>query len=131
MRQNILPFAILLTLLFLVAANAGEVQVKNMTYSDDYLIKMLDNENLGLRTSAAQLLGERKCLQAVDPLVKMMKHDKEYVARIVAAIVILKISDYSKIEVIREQALREKNKTVRHVLAGVFTEMQKQLIAQK
>lgn len=98
---------------------------------DQYLINALKDENVGIRTSAAQLLGERKTEAAVKPLVKMLKTEKNYAARIVAATALYQIGDEKALPFLKEAAKKDKNLTVRHVVAGIVKNMQDKKLAQK
>ncbi len=98
---------------------------------DQYLINALKDENVGIRTSAAQLLGERKTEAAVKPLVKMLKAEKSYAARIVAATALYQIGDEKALPFLKEAAKKDKNLTVRHVAAGIVKNMQDKQVAQK
>lgn len=98
---------------------------------DQYLINALKDENVGIRTSAAQLLGERKTEAAVKPLVKMLKTEKNYAARIVAATALYQIGDEKALPFLKEAAKKDKNLTVRHVAAGIVKSMQDKQFAQK
>jgi len=133
MRKKIVTVLMVLSLMTAFAANgfAKEMDSYTNTDYDQYLMKHLNDKNLGIRTSAAQLLGERKTVQAIDQIAKMLKHDKDYRARIIAAVVIMKIGDMTKLELLRQRARKDKNETVRHVLAGVIREMEKQVLAEK
>ena len=88
-----------------------------------YLIKSLDDENIGIRTSAAILLGERKVKEAIEPLVKMLKNEKHYSARIIAAVSLYKIGDDKILPILEKRAKKDKNRTVRHVLTGILHEI--------
>lgn len=98
---------------------------------DQYLINALKDENVGIRTSAAQLLGDRKTEAAVKPLVKMLKTEKSYAARIVAAMALYQIGDEKTLPFLKDVAKKDKNQTVRHVAAGIVKNMQERLYAQK
>ena len=60
---------------------------------DQYLINALKDDNHGIRTSAAQLLGERKVEAAVKPLIKMLQTEKRYACRIIVAKALYDIGD--------------------------------------
>ena len=93
---------------------------------NEYLIKSLKDPNLGIRFSAAQLIGERKIYEAKDELVHMLKNDKQYQNRIAAAIALKEIADQDVLNVLVKQCDKDKNKTVKHVLAGITTELKDQ-----
>lgn len=97
---------------------------------DQYLIQSLKNENIGIRTSAAKLLGERKVQAAVDPLLKMLKTEKKYSARIVAALALYQIGDEKALPALKKVAAKDRNKTVRHVVTPLVLEMQNVQVAR-
>ena len=107
------------------------------TTSDDdaeynkYLLSKLQDDNLGIRASAMQLLGERKCDKAVKSLLWALKNDKEYSARITAALALYKIGDTSVLPELKRRAKNDRNKTVKHVLLGVIKEMETTYLAAK
>lgn len=98
---------------------------------DKYLIKCLKDDNIGVRTSAAQLLGDRKAEAAVKPLLKMLKSEKRYCARIVAALALYKIGDEKAIPALEKVACKDKCKTVRRVTTAIVQEMHKIQLVQK
>lgn len=98
---------------------------------DKYLIKSLSDENVGIRSSAAQLLGERKVKDAIKPLVKMLKKEKNSSARIVAAMSLYKIGDESVLPLLKKVAIKDKNKTVRRVVTAMVYEMEGTQLANK
>ncbi len=92
---------------------------------NQYLIKALRDTNMGVRFSAAKLLGERKCLHAKKHLLNVLKNDKNYQNRIAAGLALMKIGDAEILKQLKKQARKDKCKTVRHVLRGVVHEMSK------
>ncbi|MCI0495944.1 HEAT repeat domain-containing protein [candidate division KSB1 bacterium] len=98
---------------------------------DQYLIKALKDENVGVRTSAAQLLGERKVTDAVDPLVKMVKSEDTSGARIVAAMALYQIGAEQALPTLKTVATNDKNKTVRRVVTAIVSQMESVQVAHK
>ena len=98
---------------------------------DQYLIRCLKDNNMGIRASAAQLLGERKVEAAVKPLIKMLKSEKIYNARLVAAVALYKIGDERAIPELKKLAFCDHCKTVRHVAAAIAQEMKSIQLAKK
>ena len=125
-----LALALLISASAIAGENTGIITDMDKT-SNATLVQLLKDDNLGIRTSAAQVLGDRKAVEAVEPLQKMLKKDKKYQARIIAGVTLLQIGDNSSMQFIREQALKDKNKTVRSVLAGVVNRMQEQYLANR
>ena len=123
-----LTMALILTL-FLINTVAAQ-QPDDESY-DQYLLKCLKDDNLGIRASAAQLLGERKVQAAVKPLIEMLKTEKTYNARIVAAVALYKIGDEKAIPELKKMAFCDHCKTVRHVAAAIAQEMKNTQLAKK
>lgn len=118
--------AFVLSLIFILSFSVAGFASEIPDYAsyDQYLIKNLEDENIGIRTSAAQLLGERKVLVAVEPLVEMLKNEPHYCARIVAAMALYQIGDEQVLPILKERLRKDKCKTVKHVLAGIIQEME-------
>jgi HEAT repeat protein len=89
------------------------------------LINMLRSENRGWRYSAAQLLGQRRVAEAVEPLIERLNVEKDYSVRIVVAQALHKIGDQRAIPALKKVAKTDKNKTVRHMAAVIVTDMEK------
>ena len=98
---------------------------------DQYLINALQDENIGIRTSAAQLLGDRKVVEAVKPLVKMLKTEENTSARIIAAMALYQIGDEKATVALKEAAAKDKNKTVRRVVSAMVQKLESFELAQK
>lgn len=116
-----------LTLVFalvIFASSTGFTKDQTEREYDQYLIKALADENLGIRSSAAQLLGERKVEEAIKPLARMMKTDTNYAVRIVAAVALYQIGNEEVLPVFKECFRKDRNRTVKHVLAGIIYEME-------
>ena len=104
--------------------------LENKEYNQ-YLMKALDDENIGIRTSAAQLLGERKVVEAVEPLAKMLKAEENTSARIVAAMALYQIADEKGTVALKEAAAKDKNKTVRRVVTAMVQKLESVELAHK
>ena len=98
---------------------------------DQYLINALKDDNHGIRTSAAQLLGERRVEAAVKPLIKMLSTEKRYACRIIVAKALYDIGDKKALPALKKLAKLDKNKTVRRVATAIVKEMQTVRVAQK
>lgn len=96
-----------------------------------YLIACLSDGNRGVRSSAAQLLGELQCRAAVPRLMWMVEHDLDYAVRITAAVALCKIGDPQALPLLRRRAKHDVNKTVRRVLAGVVQAMETTRLADR
>jgi len=117
---------ITLTVLFGSLGIASEV-----SDYDQYLINALKDDNHGIRTSAAQLLGERRVEAAVKPLIKMLKTEKRYACRIIVAKALYDIGDKKALPALKKLAKLDRNKTVRRVATAIVKEMQTVRVAQK
>jgi len=123
-----LSLALVLTMLLssiLLAHPSGDKEY------DQYLMKALQDENIGIRTSAAQLIGERKVVEAVKPLVKMLKTEENTSARIIAAMALYQIGDKNAKVALKEAASKDKNKTVRRVVSAIVQKLESVELAQK
>ncbi|MBN1999626.1 HEAT repeat domain-containing protein [candidate division KSB1 bacterium] len=127
MKRIVMLIAAVVFIINLTAIATEPVPIPDEnTYSyNEYLISSLKDKNIGIRTSAAKLLGKRQVLEATDELVDMLKMDKQYEARIVAGLALLEIGNTEVIKVIEKQAKKDRNQTVRHVLDGVVREFLK------
>ena len=103
---------------------------KTLSDYDQNLIQCLKDDNIGIRSSAAQLLGERKVVQAVDPLIQVLQNEKDFKVRIVAAIALHKIGDEKALPVLKKVAQTDRNKTVRRVLSGIVQDLENQKLAK-
>ncbi len=110
--------------LFAKDASAMNLEKDQLTYNQ-YLIQALKDTNMGIRFSAAKLLGERKCAQAKEHLINVMKNDKQYQNRIVAGLALMEICDKDVLRHLKRQAEIDNSMTVRHVLRGIVQEMSK------
>lgn len=105
-------------------SSAGLSHEMNEKEYNAYLIKALKDDNIGIRTSAVQLLGERKVKEAVKPLVKMLNIEKNYAARIIVALALHQIGDEKVLLILKEQLKKDRNRTVKHVLAGIIENLE-------
>ena len=112
----------LLTLTIFATVNQFAAAADNISY-EHYLIRSLNDENIGRRASAARLLGEQKTVQAIEPLLKLLKKETDFRVRIVAVVSLSKVADSTIVPNLKTIHKYEKNNTVRHVLAGVITEL--------
>lgn len=123
-----LVLALVLTVLLSGVLVAQSVSDKEY---NQFLIKSLQDENIGIRSSAAQLLGERQVTEAVKPLVKMLTTEENSSVRIVAALALYKIGDENALPALKKVAATDKNKTVRQVVAAIVQKLEKVELAQK
>ncbi len=125
-----LSFALILTV-FLTSGLVAQNQPVDGKEYDQYLIKSLQDDNVGIRSSAAQLLGERKVADAVKPLTKMLTSEENTSARIVAAMALYQIGDEKVLPTLKKVATSDKNKTVRQVVAAIVQKFETVEVAQK
>lgn len=96
-KQWIFSASLLLLFLLSTISFGQEQNISNSKISADdiekNLIAGIEKENLGLKISSAYYLGERKCTQAVIPLMNVLHTDNSEEARIVAALSLFKIGD--------------------------------------
>ena len=128
--KNIAKLSMALILTIILSGTLLANPVGDKEY-DQYLIKSLQDENVGIRSSAAQLLGERKVEVAVEPLVKMLKTEKNSSTRIVVAMALYQIGDEKALPALKEVASNDKNKTVRRVVAAIVHKMNTVQVAHK
>lgn len=128
--KNLTKIGLAFVLMILVANVVLAQPVEEKEY-DQYLIKSLKDDNVGVRSSAAQLLGERKVEAAVDPLVKMVKSEDNSGARIVAAMALYQIGDEKVLPTLKTVATNDKNKTVRRVVSAIVVKMESIQVAHK
>lgn len=121
----------LLVILIIGVSGSGVAQERSEKEYNDFLIKALSDANVGIRSSAAQLLGERKVEDAVKPLLKMLDTEKHYAVRITAALALHQIGGDEVKQIFREKVKDEKNKTVQHVLVGLIEDVSNVKVAKK
>ena len=97
-------------------------------YDTIEIIKILSSKNLGLRTSAAYLLGEHEDTSAIGPLIAMLQYDSEYSARTSAAIALLRIGDVSAIAALKNSSRNDNNDIVRSVANEAYIMLQVSMV---
>lgn len=89
-----------------VANNSIDPAVKaNYKTIEANLLKGLKSENEGLRISCAYYLGEYKANNAVLDLLRILRNDDSYSARIVAALSLIKIGNKQAVYMVRRTSL--------------------------
>ena len=71
-----------------------------------------------------QNLKHQDCKGAEEDLIHMLKNDKEFQARIVAATSLMKIGNEKALKAIQQQAENDDVKTARTVMKGIVDRMQ-------
>jgi len=88
------------------------------------LLPYITHQKIQVRAAIAELLGENCCKGAADALVNLMKTDEVPGVRMVAAQALAKAKVYSAIAEMRDQARKDDNQTVRHVLTALAAELE-------
>jgi HEAT repeat protein len=125
MKHSMILWVILSLLIGAGLQAAEPISIETETEYNQYLISSLSNDNIGIRVSAAQLLGERKIFDSKPALIEMLKNDKHYEARIIAVWALTQFGDEQLVEIFKQQLKKEKNQTVQHVLVGAINELTK------
>ena len=130
--KTLIRFVFAFALIFMIS-NASNAQPADMTEKEynQFLISALKDSNIGLRGSAVELLGERKVPEAVDPLVNMLKTEKNNSVRILVALALHKIGDNKALPALKKSSQRDKCSSVRHVARAIVREMETVEVAAK
>ena len=120
-------YIVLIVLIFVAGACfAGAEKDYNQ-----YLINSLNDDNIGIRYSAAQLLGERKVEAAVDPLIARLRFEKDSRVKVVVAMALFSIGDPKAIPALKQFAKKEKVKEFAHIAKAIVAEMESPQYAAK
>lgn len=84
-----------------VAQDSDSLLKKNYAKAELNFMKGLESDNIGVRANAAYYLGEIKSQSSVSYLIHLMKYDKCFACRIVAALSLLKIGDPAGIQEVK------------------------------
>ena len=106
--MKILLTLILLPLMIISISAEGKIKNKEVLVTDNTissLIEGIESDNIGLKTSAAFMLGELKVTEAVIPLMRLIHNDDCEEVRISAALALYKIGTPLSINCIK-QAIR-------------------------
>jgi HEAT repeat protein len=88
------------------------VKAKYKTIEANYLVG-LKSDNEGLRISCAYYLGEMRSEKAVHELLKVLREDECYVARIVAALSVIKIGNTNADYMVQRTSLFDEYEGIR------------------
>ncbi len=122
MKISMSVVLVLVTLFALNLLTYASDRVKN-SQENQKLINDLKSEKSDDRTKAATKLGDRKVVEAVNPLLQMLKREEHQSARIVAAVALSKIGDKSVVPTLKTIQKSETNKTVKNVLNAVIKKL--------
>jgi HEAT repeat protein len=111
-------FILIINLLFAFICLAEDSQVPDST-----LLHYLEHKNDGLRSSAVQLLGERKSNIAVEPLIQLLTVEKHPGIRIIISLALWKIGDAKALPVLQNLAKEDKDNLVRKVVRSIILRM--------
>lgn len=96
----------------------------NLALVEANLILGVQSDNLGLRTSAAQMLGDLRSKKAVFALMGMLKNDTDERGRIAAALALYKIGDRIGIYSVKQTARLDDSGRVRKLCALFYQDFQ-------
>lgn len=86
----------------------------------------INSENYGLRTSSAYMIGELKITEAVIPLMKMLKSEKNEEARIMAAVSLFKIRDARGIFAVKQAIRFDTSQRVSRICEKIYNSYRQQ-----
>jgi|GEM_PF-5391734 len=120
-------FVLMISLVFVIGAIAKTLpnaEQTSLNKKEQKLIEKLSAEKAGERIEAAQELAKHDCKLAKDHLVKMLKNDDAYQARIVAGMSLMELECKDALPDIKKQAEEDPSKIVRNALTGVVKKME-------
>jgi hypothetical protein len=100
----------------------GQMGIEDKDYNrvELNLLIGLSSDNLGLRTSSAQMLGDILSQKAVFPLMSMLKDDKHEEARIVAALALSKIGSPVGMFAVKQATRFDESERVRKMCSNFY-----------
>jgi len=96
---------------------------KTLTNKDAVIKSLLtgiNSDNYGLRASSAYLIGELNISEAVIPLMKMLRNEKQDEARIMAALSLYKLGDSRGIFAIKQAIRFDESERVRKMCEKIY-----------
>ncbi len=84
------------------------------------LLAGVNSDNMGLKESAACMLGDLKCTEAVIPLMRMLHEGKDETTRIVAALALSKIGDARGIYAVKQAVRFDSSPKVQETCAWFY-----------
>jgi HEAT repeat protein len=130
MKKYLLGLAVISFLL------TGESFASNLTKRDSAIMKgetnlliAINTNNYGLKSSAAQILGDIKSEKAVIPLMKILKSSDDENLRIVAALSLYKIQSAKGMFAVRQAIRFDESARVRKVCLHLYLDSEKQELA--
>jgi hypothetical protein len=129
MKKYLLGFAILILLVTLT----GNAFASNLTKRDSAIMRgeqnlliAINTNNYGLKSSAAQILGDIKSEKAVIPLMKILKSSDDEKLRIVAALSLYKIQSAIGMFAVRQAIRFDESARVRKMCLNLYLDSEKQ-----
>ncbi len=104
---------------------AGDLPKPNQKINENTILSLfegLDSDNLGLKTSCAYLLGELKVVDAVIPLLKILREDENEQARISSALALYKIGTPLAIFAIKQAIKFDESQRVSNLAMNFYNE---------
>jgi hypothetical protein len=135
MKLNMFLLAIAMILILLTGASFGG----SMTHLDSAiergetnLLIALNSDNYGLQASAAQILGDLKCDEAVIPLMRILHNSSDENMRVLAAYSLYKIQNPIGMYAVKQAIRFDNSSRVRKMCTNYYLDsMRKELAAAK
>jgi HEAT repeat protein len=102
------------------AAPRTNSKINNNTISS--LMNGLKSENLGLKTGCAYMIGELQISNAIIPLMKILREDKNEEVRIAAALALYKIGSPMAINAVKQSIRFDDSERVSKLCANFYNE---------
>ena len=127
MKKYLLGFVVTLVLL------TGDSFASSLTKKDSAIMRGeknlmigLNADNYGLKSSAAQILGDIKSQKAVIPLMKILKSSDDDNLRIIAALSLYKIQNPMGMFAVRQAIRFDESDRVRKICRNLYLDSEKQ-----
>ena len=127
MKKYLLGFVVTLVLL------TGDSFASSLTKKDSAIMRGeknlmigLNASNYGLKSSAAQILGDIKSQKAVIPLMKILKSSDDDNLRIIAALSLYKIQNPMGMFAVRQAIRFDESDRVRKICRNLYLDSEKQ-----
>lgn len=122
--KRIAVVAVIATLALVLVPCAGGAELTKEQYAraEQNLLDALASDNIGLRQSAAFMLGELKSKRAVIPLMRMMHEADNDRCQCVAALALCRIGDPIGVYAVKREAQLNKDQLMRCRAAWFYEE---------
>jgi HEAT repeat protein len=104
---------------------AGDLPKPDQEINENVILSLLEglgSDNLGLKTSCAYMLGELKATDAVIPLMKILRDDKNVQARISSALALFKIGTPLSINAVKQAIKFDESQRVSNLATNFYNE---------